>query len=193
MHSKHLWNCDCIYKATIQHTSFVCQIWRQFVYISKRGIDEQKVRQYFASMLYAYMNNVYTYMQYMLKRLGTIAGYECISCSCIFIGVLGSWRFTKFWPRLWFLAGSERLSQQIFRVRFSSLQQQTQHIICVSIADHSRRWLLPRSLISKSCRQSFILIELYFMSSPSSVIITRSEMHIHRSGVVASKNSWGEC
>ena len=118
---------------------FGCQIWRQFVYISKRGIDEQKVRQYLSSMFIQY--NVYPYMKYMLKRLGTIAGYEHILCSRIF---RGTWLLDVYSDlvQAQVLCWKRERSLGQFRVRFSSLQQQTQHIICVSIADHSRRWLL---------------------------------------------------
>ena len=46
-------------------------------------------------------------MQYMLKRLGMIAGYEHILCSRVYLGVLGSWMLSRIWSRLSFFAGNE--------------------------------------------------------------------------------------
>ena len=46
-------------------------------------------------------------MQYMLMRLGTIAGYEHILCSQVYLGVLGSWMLSRIWSRLRFFAGNE--------------------------------------------------------------------------------------
>lgn len=142
MHSNHLGTLTVSSKLLSSNKTLTVRIWsQQFVYISKRGIDEQEVRQYFADMLCTYIN-VYTYKQYMLKRLGTIAGYEHISCSRIVQGTLLQDSYSDLvQAQLDSLLETRALSR--LRVRFSSMQQQTQHIICVSIADHSRRWLLP--------------------------------------------------
>ena len=167
MHSNHLGTLTVSSKLLSSNKTLTVRIWsQQFVYISKRGIDEQEVRQYFADMLCTYIN-VYTYKQYMLKRLGTIAGYEHISCSRIVQGTLLQDSYSDLvQAQLDSLLETRALSR--LRVRFSSMQQQTQHIICVSIADHSRRWLLPGfATMDKSFRQSFILRHVREQLPPS--------------------------
>ena len=60
-----------------------------------------------STLLVCYIHiDVYTYMQYMLMRLGTIAGYEHILCSQVYLGVLGSWMLSRIWSRLRFFAGN---------------------------------------------------------------------------------------
>ena len=48
------------------------------------------------------------------------------------LGLFGSWRLSWIWFRLRLLVGARALFWR-FILEFSSLQQQTQHIICVSI------------------------------------------------------------
>ena len=105
----------------------------------------------------------------------------------------------------------ETLSRLVFSVRFSSRQQQTRHIICVSIADHSRRWLLSlwfatmieetgaadRVLFSKAEKWVLSIAEqrpsLDITCHHLRVLLTCSVMAYPSFVLVASKNSWGEC
>ena len=123
MHSNHLGTLTVSSKLLSSNKTLTVRIWSQFVYISKQGIDEQEVRQYFANMLCTYIN-AYTYKQYML-----IAGYEYISCSRIVQGTLLQDSYSDLvQAQLDSLLETRALSR--FRVRFSSMQQQThQHII----------------------------------------------------------------
>ena len=79
------------------------------------------------------------------------------------LGLFGSWRLSWIWFRLRLLVGARALFWRLI-LEFSSLQQQTQHIICVSIADHSRRWLLSRVALQPWSKRQEFQIEFYFMS-----------------------------
>ena len=77
------------------------------------------------------------------------------------LGLFGSWRLSWIWFRLRLLVGTRALFWRLI-LEFSSLQQQTQHIICVSIADHSRRWLLSRVALQPWSKRQELQIEFYF-------------------------------